>query len=187
VEDTCNCFRDSNRSPPYITCVVSDIQSQSVFNSDMNFGGPPLLSFSETQERASILNYSEDEDYSDSSMPPGRRRRRTRSTVAKGRRRRVARGKVRVVKGRVRVHVPGYKGNQSFSSASIVSQLSKATVKAAARKLVQRTGVKKQSRRRRRRRVGVRRTGRRKRTVGRRRRRAPGKTRRRRRRRQIRI
>lgn len=109
---------------------------QSRFNhatSDMSHGAnerKPLLNFSETQERASLI----DTDFEEDSMARKRKGRKSK----KGKRVLVGikRKGVKLNKGRLKIRVAGYQGVQSLTASELVRFIPLSKLKAAAKKVL---------------------------------------------------
>jgi len=137
----------------------------------MSHERPPLVSFSNNQERASLFNQqdSDNEDDKDDEvddydsyedMPPRRRGGRRRK-VSGGRRRRrrrtgAAKGGHRVVRGRISLKIKGL-GIRKVPSSKLIKFIAKSKLISAARKVYAGEIGRKGSRRRRRKKGGARR------------------------------
>lgn len=100
----------------------------------MSLHRKPLLRF-ETSERAQLIS---------TSMPPaGKRRRRTAGKRAPSSKR------PRVVKGRVNIKVPGYKGLQKVAPSSLIPYLPTSKLRQAAKRALGASGKKKTVRKKR--------------------------------------
>lgn len=100
----------------------------------MSLHRKPLLRF-ETSERAQLIS---------TSMPAaGKRRRRTGKKASSSKR-------PRVVKGRVSIKVPGYKGLQKVAPSSLIPYLPTSKLRQAAKRALGASGKKKTVRRKRR-------------------------------------
>lgn len=111
----------------------------------------PLLNFSETQERASLI----DTDFEEESMSPRKRtgrKRRGRKSSGKGDKRKG----IRLNKGKIRIRLPGYEGLQFVTASELVRHIPLSKLKAAAKKVLRKAGVskKRKGKRRGRKRVG---------------------------------
>ena len=97
----------------------------------------PLLNFLETQARASLINTEIEED----SMARKRKGRKAR----KGKRslKGIKRKGVRLNKGRIALRVAGYQGLQSLTASELVRFIPLSKLKAAAKKVLKKTGGKK--------------------------------------------
>ena len=93
--------------------------------SNVFFEKKPLLIFSETDERASLI------DTDNNSMPSRRRR------VGGAKRR-----KVGVSKGRIKLRVAGFRGVQSLSPSALVTKIPIAVLKRAAKRVLKNNGHK---------------------------------------------
>ena len=97
----------------------------------------PLLNFSETQERASLINTDIEED----SM--ARKRKGQKGRKGKRSLKGIKRKGVRLNKGRIALRVAGYQGLQSLTASELVRFIPLSKLKAAAKKVLKKTGGKK--------------------------------------------
>ena len=106
-----------------------------------------LLNYLDTDERATLVDIESDSD----SMSPRRRRRSKRKSSR--RRKTVRRGLkgVRVTKGRINLKIAGYSGIQKLGASELIHYIPLSKLKAAAKRVLKRAGVKKTRQRRRRR------------------------------------
>ena len=88
----------------------------------------PLLKYSETQERATLVDTEEEE-----SMSPRRRKSGKRKKGSKRR-------GVRVNKGKLAIRIAGYQGSPHFSASELIHFIPLSKLKAAARKVLKRSG-----------------------------------------------
>jgi hypothetical protein len=100
----------------------------------------PLLNFSETQERASLI----DTDFEEDSMARKRKGRKSK----KGKRVLVGikRKGVKLNKGRLKIRVAGYQGVQSLTASELVRHIPLSKLRAAAKKVLKRSGAGKTKR-----------------------------------------
>ena len=106
-----------------------------------------LLNYSDTLERATLVNPNQDNDEDENSMPSRRRGRKG----SKGGRRRKTGGSskrrgVRVNKGRLGIRVAGYQGVQSLTASELVRHIPLSKLRAAAKKVLKRSGAGKTKR-----------------------------------------
>lgn len=96
----------------------------------------PLLNFSDTHERATLVDLDSDSD----SMPSKRKsykRKGSRKTPRKG-----LKG-VRVTKGKISLKVTGYSGIQKLGASELIHYIPLSKLKVAAKKVLRRSGAKK--------------------------------------------
>jgi hypothetical protein len=106
-----------------------------------------LLNYSDTLERATLVNPNQNNDEDEDSMPSRRRGRKG----SKGGRRRKTGGSskrrgVRVNKGRLGIRVAGYQGVQSLTASELVRHIPLSKLRAAAKKVLKRSGAGKTKR-----------------------------------------
>lgn len=89
----------------------------------------PLLNYSDTLERATLVDYDDNDD--DDSMPRIAKRRR-KSRQKRGR-------KIKTTKGRISLKIKGYSGKTSFSAAQLLPFIPLNKIKIAAKKVLRRT------------------------------------------------
>ena len=119
------------------------VESKPCTENDMSHGSEerkPLLNYSDTLERASLI----DTDIEEDSMP-----RRRKSSRAGGRRRKLGGSKrkgVRVNKGRIGLRVAGYQGLQHLSASELIRYVPLSKLRVAAKKVLNRSGKKRTKR-----------------------------------------
>ena len=95
-----------------------------------------LLNYSDTLERATLLDQKDNDD-DNNSMPS---RRKQKGNKAKGNLSK--RRGVRVNKGRLGLRVAGYQGVQHLTASELVRHIPLSKLKAAAKKVLKRSGAK---------------------------------------------
>jgi len=113
-------------------------------NADMNSSAHQLLTYSDSQARASLIDSSDNFDIS----MPKRRKSRAKSGKRKSRKRtggRIgkARSRIRLSGGRVVLKVPGFKGVHKFRAAALLAKFPQTKIRAAAKTLLRSAGVSK--------------------------------------------
>jgi len=98
-----------------------------------------LLNYSDTLERATLLDPKTKDNSDDNDSMPARRRRRKGNKVQGGRGRRRGKG-VRVNKGRLGLRVAGYQGVQHLTASELVRHIPLSKLKAAAKKVLKKSG-----------------------------------------------
>ncbi len=101
-----------------------------------------LLNYSDTLERATLVNPTQDNDEDDDSMPSRHRGQR----ASKGGGGFSKRKGVRVNKGRLGIRVAGYQGVQSLTASELVRHIPLSKLRAAAKKVLKRSGAGKTKR-----------------------------------------
>jgi hypothetical protein len=101
----------------------------------------PLLNFSDTLERATLVDLDSDSE----SMPPKRRSRKRKG--AKRGPRKGLKG-VRVTKGKISLKIRGYSGIQKLGASELIHYIPLSKLKVAAKKVLRRSGAKKTKKRR---------------------------------------
>ena len=94
----------------------------------------PLLQYSENEERATLI------DDGDGYLPMAPRKKK--SGKKKGSKKGKKKG-IRVTKGKISIKVPGYSGGQKFSASEILPFIAVSKVKAAAKRILSKSGKKK--------------------------------------------
>jgi len=95
----------------------------------------PLLNFSETQERASLINTDFEED---SMAKKGRKKGKGKKRVYGG----FKRKGVKLNKGKIKLKVAGFQGLQSLSASELIRFIPLSKLKAAAKRVLKKTGGK---------------------------------------------
>lgn len=111
----------------------------------MSSGSHPLLTYSESHERATLIDSAESFDLS----MPKRKRSRSKAGKRKSRKRsggRVGKSRIRLSGGRVVLKVPGFKGVHKFRAAALLSKFPQTRIRAAAKTLLRSAGVSKKGR-----------------------------------------
>ena len=100
----------------------------------------PLLHFSEHLERATLID-----DREDSAVTTKKRKSGNKKSLRKGKK------VLRVTDGKFSIRVPGYSGGQQFSASQILPLIPVSKVRAAAKRVLSKSGKKKTRKARRRR------------------------------------
>ena len=97
----------------------------------------PLLNFSETQERATLV----DSDFEEESMSPKKRGKKSKTG---GKRKKGSKRKgIRFNKGRLAIKVKGYDGLQHLTASELVHFIPLSKLRSAAKKVLKRSGKSK--------------------------------------------
>lgn len=102
------------------------------------FDAKPLLNYSDSQERASLV----DSEFDSKDSMPRKYKRKSSRKIKRG-----LKG-VRVTKGRISLKVSGYKGFQKLGASELIHYIPLSKLKAAAKKVLKRSGAKKTKKRR---------------------------------------
>jgi hypothetical protein len=95
---------------------------------------PPLLSYSDTQDRATLIHLEEDEE----SQPPAFEMKKKQQRSKGG-----SRKKFTVNNGRIALRIPGYSGMQHLPVSKLIVHMPMKKLKIAAKKVLREKGVQK--------------------------------------------